>query len=502
MDFFENKLITSAKNWFNESLEIKLNKKIYRIHKSCDIKYFCIKNIKDDLKYYYIDRKLESDLEKSNLIYFDELKNHIIINSSIHINDDCAIIQLYTENNKIVVIIFQQIDYDGYERPRTPLTVVKDLGGEMYRNCFDIKFVDIKNETKKEFIEAIHVNDINKIKVLTNNLSFGPFINNVFAICCYNNNLIITKYLAEKYPQIDVKFNNNVILKYSLKNNHIQILNWLTEKYYNDINSYLNEQYPNINFCNGFDALFYFSLNNFETIKWFYDKYHKGITTDGFIMALYKSCGNGNLEIINWLVATIDILNFKNLELDDINHCYLRACKHGHIDIVELLMNESHHAIDYNYNNALQISYTRKHYKLAKYLINKFPDIKCDYFDYFKNLGHIKDFDAIKYIITKLNNYHTEALIIACYFNNNELVDWIISNRKELINYEIIFCSVKKLRNGVEYCIKYIKIDEIIELLSEIFPMIKEELSELLFNKNSIKIDYSSDNDISFDCFL
>lgn len=202
-------------------------------------------------------------------------------------------------------------------------------------------FHKIKNDhSKLEFIcKSIKEKYHNFILYIVENNEMIDlnYINQIFKEACINNQLETVKYLYLNYKdKININYDDNSILYFTIKNGHLNIIKWL----------YMIQ--PNIISIDRFlDIMWVFPTcycsKNIELIEWFWNKSHNKISNNNYFMneCLLIVCKLGDKKLLDNLenkVKSFLPFDFENnnklLSYYDFYELFFSACGTQNIDFL------------------------------------------------------------------------------------------------------------------------------------------------------------------------
>lgn len=251
-------------------------------------------------------------------------------------------------------------------------------------------------------ISAICFYDLDStFKSIENRISDIHFSNEyVFRIFCKNGNIVMAKYLYNKYPTINIHAKNEYAFRKACEYGYLELSKWLYEI----------DNIVNIHICND--------------------------------IILQRVCENGHLNVLHYLIEICDPENY-DIHLKN-EHLFRYACYNGHYEIVKYLNENFDINIHILNNDAFLRACERGHLNIVKYIdSNKKQDfdkeliyncfIKC-----FSHPGHIF-IDIAKYL------YYQIGLGVKLIIPKNVLINIYLESTHH--PYDICTWTLIKIEN-------------------------------------------------------
>ena len=292
------------------------------------------------------------------------------------------------------------------------------------------------------FCIACYMGDTNFVHYLVDNYDINFRIDNdlFFRLLCDNadSNIDLIDYFMDKYPDIDVSFDNEYIFRVACKIGFLNFIKRLSNSY--EINVHESNELPFQKAC---------EYGHYEVVKYLLKKYPDIDIHADKELALHNTCTYGYLDILKLLLkrgANIHIMNENPIK---------KACRYGQLEIIKYLLHE-YNDIDIRNNDdlAFYLACREDHLDVIKYLLKKFPKIDVHANDdkilciACKN-GHL---EVVKYLV---NNYNFDAYIIShairlcCNHNNTCSHNYYEIVR--LLKYTHPFVDISNIWIGTNY---------------------------------------------------
>lgn len=159
-------------------------------------------------------------------------------------------------------------------------------------------------------------------------------------------------------------------------------------------------------------------------------------------------------------------INYKNLNLHDLNNEFLVACSKGDLKLIKYLLTspelEQHAEIRCDNSDCIQLATKYGHLEVLKYLLTSselkiYPDVHSKNTSVFRVACEYGQLDILKYFLFdpsicskfKLEKYSYEAIIRGIYYNNLTLVDYIL-NEPEITKHNFDYNKGKILEAACE----------------------------------------------------
>ncbi len=348
-----------------------------------------------------------------------------------------------------------------------------DLDDEEDMNYLLSIGMDIHVLSESALINVCKEGSINKIKYLVKK---GANIHiekeKPLIISCIKGCLDIVKYLVEQGADIHV--DNNNPLRVACIYGHLDIVKYLTDEkelYINtykhffhaactyghlDIVKYLVEK-GLYTFINNDTVLNLYQNNYFDILK-----YLINIKKCDYNDIIYKSCGDGNLDMVKYLVEEqgLDIhmenerilyIACCNNNLDIVKYLVKHGakiykkrkpiicdvCKSNNLDVLKYLVEERKYSIHMGNDLPLRNACKYGYYNLdvVKYLVEHGADIHVNNEEPLHNACYKNDLDIVKYLVENGADIHVnneEVLHNACRYTHLDIVKYLIEQGADI----------------------------------------------------------------------
>ena len=333
--------------------------------------------------------------------------------------------------------------------------------------------MNIHDLSELALINVCKEGSINKIKYLVKKGANIHIENEKpLIISCREGNLDIVKYLVEQGADIHV--DNNNPLRVACINGHLDIVKYIVEEQGVDINTdeYLFNMaciYGNLDIVKYLvkKGLWVF-INNDTLLKLYKNKYFDilkyliEIKKCDCNEIIYKSCGDGNLDMVKYLVEEqgldIHIENERilyvaccNGHLDIVKYLVEKGakiykkrkpilcdvCKSNNLEVLKYLVEERKYSIhmenDLPLRNACKYGYYNLN--MVKYLVEQGADIHVNNEEPLNNACYKNDLDIVKYLVENGADIHVnneEALHNACRYTHLDIMKYLIEQGADI----------------------------------------------------------------------
>ncbi len=153
--------------------------------------------------------------------------------------------------------------------------------------------------------------------------------NELFKLCIKSNHIEIAEFILEKYPEIkdtlNIWFQQNMYHLYSFVN--IEIIQWI---YSNFSLSLIIDRIGFIRLC---------EMKRLKIVQWIYSLKPIKIKDDKYLQLLHRACISGYIEMFEWL------FKIKRMKYIDLSYYFQKACEWGHLNIAQWIYQKNNNVV-------------------------------------------------------------------------------------------------------------------------------------------------------------
>ena len=248
--------------------------------------------------------------------------------------------------------------------------------------------------------------------------------NLLLQIACEFNHLNLVKYLLETFPNFDIHCNKETPFLEACRNGNLEIMQYLYQKD-NTINLNINNEQPLYLVCK------FGSIECIEYLESICKKIDYNVN-DNIILILL--CAQDNLEIIK------KIYKKSNVNGEAFTKMITQSCTFGKIDILEWII-ALDNSIEYDYREMFDIACFNNQYEIAAWIYTKIK-ISFENNNSYFIFSNACAYDYIKivefFINNSLINYNDYYFLIACQNNSIQVSKLLYELYKEKYQLVII----------------------------------------------------------------